>query len=134
MVYVSYSNIYFSDKLDLPVIQNVSTRLSAGKISANISCTAVQKSAAPLFYHPTFEVLWKYPMDASYTVLHNGSNLILDEVDCSSHKSQPLFCSVRETSGPYSESQHFYPHILCKFTGKKGTLLRKSTFLSTHSV
>jgi hypothetical protein len=60
----------------------------------------VQKSAAPLFYHPTFEVLWKYPMDASYTVLHNGSNLILDEVDCSSHKSQPLFCAVRETSGP----------------------------------
>lgn len=105
---------FFSDKLDLPIIQNITTSLSSGKIWANMSCTAEQKSGAPLFYRPTFEVLWKYPRDARYSVIQNGSNLILEEVDCSSENSQPLFCSVRELKGSYSDSQHFYPHTLCK--------------------
>ncbi|VDI39265.1 Hypothetical predicted protein [Mytilus galloprovincialis] len=103
------------DKLDLPIIQNITTSLSSGKIWANMSCTAEQKSGAPLFYRPTFEVLWKYPRDARYSVIQNGSNLILEEVDCSSENSQPLFCSVRELKGSYSDSQHFYPHTLCTF-------------------
>ncbi|CAC5421739.1 unnamed protein product [Mytilus coruscus] len=103
------------DKLDLPILQNITTRLSSGKIWANMSCTAEQKSGAPLFYRPTFEVLWKYPIDASYNVNLNGSNLILEEVDCSSDNSQPLFCFVRETNGSYSDSQHFYPHTLCTY-------------------
>ena len=108
-------NIFLVDKLDMPVIQNVSTKLSHGKISANMSCTAKQKSAAPPFYQPTFKVLWKYPVDASYSVTQNGSYLLLDYVDCSSDQSQPLFCSVREIQGAYSDSQHFFPHTLCKY-------------------
>ncbi|VDI67559.1 Hypothetical predicted protein, partial [Mytilus galloprovincialis] len=103
------------DKLDLPIIQNITTSLSSGKIWANMSCTAEQKSGAPLFYRPTFEVLWKYPRDARYSVIQNGSNLILEEVDCSSENSQPLFCTVRELKGSYSDSQHFYPHTLCTY-------------------
>lgn len=121
-VYVTENNVdrrgitlIILDQLDLPVIQNVSTTLLNGRISANMSCSAKQKSAAPLFYKPTFEVMWKYPNDSSYRVVQNGSNILLSQVDCTSDKSQPLFCSVRETNGTFSELQHFYPHTLCSY-------------------
>lgn len=103
------------DKLDKPTIHNETTDRLSGKAWAEMSCIAQQKSGAPPFYKPFYEVLWRFPSDASYTVTRNGSNVILDGIDCTSDKSQPIFCSVREIHGTFSDSQHFYPHILCSY-------------------
>ncbi|OWF55213.1 uncharacterized protein LOC110462793 isoform X2 [Mizuhopecten yessoensis] len=108
------------EKLDKPKItpSNVTLDLTPRKVKhGTLTCTAVRKSAGPYYYTPQIRIRWIYPqMDVGYNILVNGSVLTITGVNCTTNRSQPIFCEAQEVSGPMSDRSHFYPHSLCNWS------------------